>query len=278
MARTAAQLPQGTRITDHISLGVIAKCFPPEKIQQALIETGKSSKRQRNMPAHVTIYYVIAMALYMHVSCKEVLRCLLEGVHWLMGSAARIKVTCRSGISQARVRLGDEVLKKLHDEIVAPIAIDDHKRKTRGAWYHKLRLVSIDGSTLDVADTKANEDAFGRPGVSRGKSAYPQIRFVSLAENGTHVLFGSKMGPYHVGEATMAKEVIGRLEKGMLCLADRNFFSFKLWTQAKNTGAELLWRVKKNMKLPCFKRLEESCTKRHLKPTRILIDYRMCML
>ena len=258
MARTAAQLPKGTRITDHISLGVIAKCFPPEKIQRVLIETGKSSKRQRNMPAHVTIYYVIAMALYMHVSCKEVLRCLLEGVRWLMGSKVQIKVTCRSGISQARVRLGDEVLKKLHDEIVAPIAIDESKRKTRGAWYHKWRLVSIDGSTLDVADTKANEDAFGRPGFSRGKSAYPQIRFVSLAENGTHVLFGSKMGPYHVGEVTMAKEVISRLEKGMLCLADRNFFSFKLWKQAKTTGAELLWRVRKNMKLPCLQRLEDG--------------------
>ena len=258
MARTAAQLPKGTRITDHISLGVIAKCFPREKIEKVLSETGKASKRHRNMPAHVTIYYVIAMALYMHVSCKEVLRCLLEGVRWLMGSSATIKVTCRSGISQARVRLGDEALKKLHDQIVAPIAIDESKRKTKGAWYHKWLLVSIDGSTLDVADTKANEDAFGRPGASRGKSAYPQIRFVSLAENGTHVLFGSKMGPYHVGEVTMAKEVIGRLKKGMLCLADRNFFSFKLWKQAKTTGAELLWRMKKNMKLPCLQRLEDG--------------------
>jgi len=258
MARTVARLPQGTRITDHISLGVIAGCFPPEKIRQVLIETGKTSKRQRNMPAHVTIYYVIVLALYMQVSCKEVLRCLLEGVRWLMGPAAKIEVTGRSGISQARVRLGAEVLERLHDEEVAPIAIETRNRKTKGAWYHKLRLVSIDGSTLDVADTKANEDAFGRPGVSRGQSAYPQIRFVSLVENGTHVLFGSRMGPYHTGETTLAKEVVGRLEKGMLCLADRNFFSFTLWREAQATGAELLWRVKKNMKLPCLKRLEDG--------------------
>jgi Transposase DDE domain len=119
-------------------------------------------------------------------------------------------------------------------------------------------LVSLDGSTLDVADEQANEEAFGRPGASRGSSAYPQIRFVSLVENGTHVLFGSKMEAYTVGEVTLAKAVLPRLRKGMLCLADRNFFSFALWKQAQATGAELLWRIKKNMRLACEKRLADG--------------------
>lgn len=258
MARTIAELPRGTRITDHISLGVIANSFPLEKIQRALAETGKSSKRQRNMPAHVTFYYIIALALYMQVSCREVLRCLLEGVRWLHGTAARIKVTGRSGIAQARVRLGDEVVRRLHDELVAPIAVRGNKRKTKGAWHRNWRLVSMDGSTLDVADTETNEAAFGRPGASRGQSAYPQIRFVSLVENGTHIVFGSRMGPYHTGETTLAREVVKNLKRGMLCLADRNFFSFGLWKQAQSNGADLLWRVKKNMKLLCLKRLDDG--------------------
>ena len=123
---------------------------------------------------------------------------------------------------------------------------------------HARGLVSLDGSTLDVADTQENAAAFGRPGASRGRSAYPQIRFVSLVENGTHVLFGSRMAGGQVGEATLAAEVIGALEPTMLCLADRNFFSFAFWTQAAGTGADLLCRVKKNLVLPCHARLADG--------------------
>jgi len=120
---------------------------------------------------------------------------------------------------------------------------------TKGAWYRGLRLVSIDGSTMEVADEAANDQAFGRPGASRGKSAFPQLRFVSLVENGTHVLFGTQQGPYATGEITLAKAVVGALRKGMLCLGDRNFFGFPLWTQALNSGADLLWRIKAKAQL-----------------------------
>jgi hypothetical protein len=137
---------------------------------------------------------------------------------------------------------------------VKPIAIPT----TKGAWYRTWRLVSLDGSTLDVADEQVNEDAFGRPGASRGSSAYPQIRFVSLVENGTHVLFGSQMDAYTTGEITLAKTVLPNLRKGMLCLADRNFFGYELWKQARATGADLLWRVKKNMRLACETRLPDG--------------------
>ena len=99
---------------------------------------------------------------------------------------------------------------------------------TKGAWYRSWRLVSRDGSTLDIADKKGNEAAFGRLGASRGKSAYPQIRFVSLVDNGTHVLFGSRMADYATSEIALAKTILPSLSKGMLCLADRSFFGFEL--------------------------------------------------
>ncbi len=258
MARTAAELPKGTRITDHISLGVIAKTFPLDMVHQVLGETGKASKRQRDLPAHVVVYYAIALALYMQVSCREVLRCLLEGVRWLLGTATGIKTASRGGIARARVRVGSEPLERLHDELVVPIAIKENGRTTKGAWYRKWRLVSIDGSTLDVADTKENDAAFGRPGASRGQSAFPQVRFVSLVENGTHVLFGTRVAGYDTSEIALAKQVIGSLSAGMLCLADRNFFSYEFWKQAQSTQADLVWRVKKNLKLPCLKRLPDG--------------------
>jgi len=263
MARTVASLPAGSRITDYISLGVIAKAFPLTAIHSVLVKTQKASIRQRDLPAHVVVYYVIALALYMHSSYREVLRCLLEGIQWLRDPSVTLKVAGKSGISQARTRLGWEPLEQLHDQLVGPVA----GPTTKGAWYRQWRLVSLDGSTLDVADEPANEEAFGRPGASRGSSAYPQIRFVSLVENGTHVLFGSQMEAYTTGETTLAKAVLPRLRKGMLCLADRNFFGFPLWKQAQATGAQLLWRGKKNMRLICEQRLPDGSYRSRIYPS-----------
>jgi len=254
MSRTVASLPAGSRITDYISLGVVAKTFPLEKIRAALAAWGKESVRQRDLPAHVVVYYVIALALYMQSSYREVLRCLLEGIQWLVEPGAGINVAGNSGISQARTRLGWEPVRQLHDEVVRPVAV----AATKGAWYRAWRLVSVDGSTLDVADEKDNNEAFGRPGASRGESAYPKIRFVSLVENGTHVLFGSRMADYATSEVALAKTVLPSLCKGMLCLADRGFFGFEMWKQAAATGADLLWRVRKNIHLPCEKRLPDG--------------------
>ncbi len=254
MARTVSGLPSGSRITDYISLGVITKTFPMEKIHHVLSETKKESIRERNLPAHVVMYYVIAMALYMQSSCREVLRCLLEGVQWLLDPSSPINVAGRAGISQARTRLGWEPLRKLHDTVVGPIAV----AATRGAWYRGWRLVSLDGSTMDVADQQANDAAFGRSTGSRGDGAFPQIRFVSLVENGTHVLFGTQMSGYGTSEISLSKSVITHLTNGMLCLADRNFFGFDLWEKASQTGADLLWRIKKDVCLSREKTLPDG--------------------
>jgi hypothetical protein len=254
MARTLAALPEGSRITDYISLGVITKTFPLKRVRAVLAATGKASQRERDLPAHVVVYYAIALALYMQSSYREVLRGLLEGVQWLLDPSVTVKVAGNSGISQARTRLGWEPLRQLHDEVVKPIAVPSSK----GAWYRAWRLVSLDGSTLEVADEQANEAAFGRPGASRGASAYPQIRFVSLVENGTHVLFGTQIGAYRTSERKLAKAVLGALHKGMLCLADRGLFGFELWQQGLGTGADLLWRVQQIRRLNCDQRLADG--------------------
>jgi hypothetical protein len=254
MARTVAALPAGSRITDYISLGVIARFFPAERIHEILQQTNRASVRERDLPAQVVVYYVIALALYMRSSYREVLRCLLEGVQWLLDPSAKIKVAGKSGISQARSRLGAEPLKKLYAAVVAPIA----EKRTQGAWHRQWRLVSLDGSTLDVADTAENEKAFGRPGASRGCSAFPKIRFVALLENGTHVLWAAHMDKYSTDELTLAEKVIPSLGKGMLCLADRFFPSYKLWRMASKTGADLLWRVRQNARLDVEKSLPDG--------------------
>ncbi len=283
MARTLAQLPAGSRVTDYISLGVIAKFFPVEKIHEVLKQTHRASLRERDLPAHVVVYYVIALALYMRSSYREVLRCLLEGVQWLLNPSVKVRVAGKSGISQARSRLGAEPLQRLYSAVVAPIA----EQRTRGAWYRQWRLVSLDGSTLDVADTEENERAFGRSGGSRGSSAFPKIRFVALLENGTHVLWGAQMDRYATDELRLAEQVIPGLRQGMLCMAERFFPSYKLWRAAAQTGAALLWRIRRNARLEMEKRLPDgsylsriyasTADRRHKRNGMVVrvIDYRL---
>lgn len=254
MARTVATLPSGSRITDFMSLGVLADCFPLDKVHEVLQQTGRQSQRQRHLPAHVMVYYVIALALYMEVSYGEVLRCLLEGLEWLGLPVERIRCTGRSGISQARARLGAEPLRRLYQDLVGPIA----QPQTRGSRYRQWTLVSLDGSTLDLADTAENETAFGRPVAARGQSGFPQVRFVCLVENGTHVLFGAEVGSYTTAELELAGKVVKRLQPGWLCLADRLFFGYELWQQASKSGAALLWRVKASRILVPLKRLPDG--------------------
>src|ERR671920_526432 len=158
MARAPAGLPAGIRLSDHVSLGVIAGTFPPDRVRQVLAETGRASERERDLPAHVVVYYTIALALYMTVSTREVLRCLLEGLRWLWRAEA-VRVAGKSGISQARTRLGEAPLRRLYEQVVRPIATP----ATKGARYRAWRLVSLDRSCLDVADTAENCAAGGQP-------------------------------------------------------------------------------------------------------------------
>ena len=107
----------------------------------------------------MVVYYVIALALYMQCSYREVLRCLLEGIQWLRDPSVAIRVAGTMGISQARTRLGWEPMRQVREELVVPVAIS----RTKGAWYGRWRLVSLDGSTLDVADEKLDGGSFRTP-------------------------------------------------------------------------------------------------------------------
>lgn len=245
MARTIASLPAGTRITDYISLGLIARSFPAEKVREILHETGRASVRQRDLPAHVVVYYIIALPLYMRSSCREVLRCLLEGVQWLSDPRATVKVASKSGISQARIRLGLEPLKQLYDSVVQPIAA----RESKGAWYRQWRLSMLMGEEFDTADTVENHKFFGGPEAGADGSAPPRLRFVALLESGSAVLWGARVSPYTAGKLELAHEVVPALRSGILCMADESFLSCELWRRAAQTGADLLWQIQADLQL-----------------------------
>lgn len=266
MARTAAGLPSGMRVTDHMSLGVLTAQFPLEIVEQVLFETERLSERERDLPAHVVVYYAIALALYAEVSTREVLRCVVEGARWLGDPTMMTKTTdtvmpSKSGISQARTRLGAAPLEALYREVVAPIAVSG----TPGAWYRGWRVMSLDGTTLDVGDTVDNARVFGRPDSLRGANAtgaFPQLRLVGLLENGTHAICAAELGALRTksgtSEVALATAVVPRLTGEMLCVADRGFLGYDLWGTAAATGAALLWRASTAFTLPVLERFSDG--------------------
>ena len=261
MAGKALALGGPIRIADYLSLGLLARLVPPGLVDQALTEHGKHSRRQRDLPAHAVAYYVMALSLYRGVNTEEVLRVVTEGMEYLGANAVRREVG-KSAISAARSRLGADVMQTIARQAMAPLATDT----TPGAFYRGLRLVSLDGSCLEVADQTAHREVFGVPATAQGRTGYPQVRFVGLLENGTHVLFGVALGGWRDAEVTLAHEAIGHLQPGMLCMADRGLSGYPLWAAASRTGAQLLWRIPKNRRLPVQKRLADGSYLSQIEP------------
>jgi hypothetical protein len=246
---------EGERLTDRVALGVLTATFPRHLVDAVIEATGRREQRTRLLPAHVVLYYVLAMSLFSSSGYEEVMRSLTEGLTWTSDGGEHYEVPSQVAITKARTRLGPEPLAELFTRAAVPIATP----ATPGAFYRSWRLVSIDGTTFDVADTEANAAELGRAGTGRGDgSAFPQLRVVALGECGTHAVISAAMDSYSVGEVTLAKQVVTSLVPDMLCLADRGFTAHPLFALAAATGAALLWRAKGNAVLPVLERFDDG--------------------
>ena len=254
MARTLAILGSGMRLTDQVSIGLLARTYPRSAIDSALDRSGLLAGRNRLLPVHVVVYYVLALGLFMEASIQEVLRCLLDSLgHFGMEPS---KVATKGAISQARTRVGVEPLRQLFLSCCRPLGTPS----IRGCFWKGLRVMAMDGTTLDTQDTQANEDAFGRSKSGRGETAFPQLRMTLLAECGSHAVVGAAFGSYRDSERTLAREMTDRLDKKMLLLADRGFIGHDIWATFSQSGAQLLWRVGSNIKLEPIKTLKDGST------------------
>ena len=246
MARTRKALPARVDVAHLISAGVLASVCPRALIEEVLAETGKASQRERLLPAPAVVYYVMALALWREAPLEEVLRVVCEGLQWLGGGEVEAVQASKSAISQARSRLGPQVMQRLAQRVLRPLAAPG----APGAWYRGLRVMALDGSCMDVADERANAAFFGYPTATRGQSAFPQARLLGMVECGTHAIVAAGIAAYARSEKAMAAELLpGWLRKDMLMMADRGFYSFKLWAIACDSGAALLWRVSSTIKL-----------------------------
>lgn len=286
MPRVGWRKPESERrLSDLVSVGVLARVFPPGLVDEVIAGVGRTERRHRSLPARVMAYFAIGMALYSEGSYEDVLAQLTDGLSWASGWTQTYRAPSKSAIFQARARLGAEPVKALFERVARPIGTD----ATPGVWLAGRRLVAIDGLCLDVADTIANEQHFGRPGVNKGeRAAFPQARVVALAECGTHAVFAAEVGTYAESEAVLADRLMDRLAPGMLLTADRGFFSYALWRKASTGSADLLWRIRTDSSGPTPVHVEDlpdgswladlrqrhSAAARAAEPMRVrIIDY-----
>jgi hypothetical protein len=234
------------RLTDSISLGVLADVLPRDLIEEVLNETGKREKRSRLLPAHVIVRFCQAMCLFYEDDYEEVMRKLVGSLEDMNSWAGNWQVPSVSAISQARSRLGPEPMRELFDRVARPIA----DLGTKGAWLGSRRLMAVDGFVLDVPDTPANEAAFRLSRTDGIRSSYPQVRVLGLGECGSHAIVDAAVSGSNTGEQTLLPQLFRSFEPDMLVLADRNFYGYDLWQQALDTDAALLWRIVANINLP----------------------------
>jgi Insertion element 4 transposase N-terminal/Transposase DDE domain len=240
------------RLTDYLSIGVLTATVPRFVVDEVIAATGRREKRSRLLPAHVVVYFVMALALFRD-GYDEVIRSLVHGLQFARTWSKAWQVPTTGALSQARVRLGEQVMRDLFTRVARPLATPS----TPGGWLGPWRLVAIDGVMLDIPDTAANLDVYQKA-VGGTRRPYPQVKVVGLGECGTHAVLDAALGSIRHGERELASPLARSLEPNMLVMADRGFFSYELWRTYLLTGAQLLWRLTKTTYLPVLQVLPDG--------------------
>jgi hypothetical protein len=253
------------RLPDRISLGVLARTFPASVLDEVIDAAGVREVRYRRLPARLMVVFTLACWLFMRSGYGVVLSKLADA-HALDDEGwGDWQAPWTGSISKAKAKLGAKPFKLLF----ARTAVPSGTPQVPGVFHAGLRVVTVDGFTLDLQDTKENAEFFGRGGNGSGeKNPYPQLRALVLAESGTRALLAAAYGPSGTGEQTLAEDLLPALRPGMLVLADRNFASWKLWRAAAATGAHLCWRMSAAFRLPVLQVLPDGTYLSELEPPR----------
>src|SRR6266849_1480159 len=258
---TQTGLVGGGRLTDWVSLGVLASWVPRDAVDDAIEATGKSAKRAGGkLPPHVMTYFVMALALFAGDDYEEVAVRLTETLRDWGCWDDSWSVPTSGGLTQARQRLGSEPVRELFSQVAVPVADEE----TAGAFLGPWRLMTIDGFEWDAPDSDQNAAAFGYAGTGKGeadKAAFPKARVVTIGECASHAVVDAAIGPVRSkgsGEQSLARTLYPHLSEDWLLIADRNFYNWQDWCTAADTGAALLWRVKSDLRLPVLELLPDG--------------------
>lgn len=243
-------------VRDLISLGVLGAFVPRDVVDATIAELGRDLKRRGGkLPPWSVVYLSMLMALYPDDDYEELAVRLSPLVAW--GREELGEPATSGGVTQARARLGFEVVQQVFERVAVPVA----DAVTTGAFVGLRRLVAIDGFEVDLPETPENAATFGYSGSGENRSAYPKARVVAVAECASRAIISARIGPISgkgTGERSLAGDLWAGLEPDMLCLADAGFYSWEAWHAAASTGAGLLWRVGDGLRLPVVDKLDDG--------------------
>ncbi|MFB4308947.1 IS4 family transposase [Actinomadura sp. GTD37] len=244
-------------MTERIGIGVLTRIVPRELVDEVVLESGRREQRLRKLPARVVVYFVMAMTLFHDESYEEVMRKLVQGLRWLGSWRAEWMIPTPGALTQARQRLGAEVMRDLFERVAVPCAL----RSTKGAWLGRWRLMALDGFDVEVFDSPANGDRFGFSGKKKNeKGVFPKALIVGLAECGTHAIVGAEIGAQRETEVALATRLLtsGAVGDDMLIIADKGMYSHENLKRIKDGGADALFRAKANNDLPILEWLPDG--------------------
>jgi hypothetical protein len=237
-------------------LSQVLTVIPETSVQEALLSTNNTDKRKRLLPRASMAYFVVFMALCHGRRYEEVFRIMSESQKAQFGPLELIELPATSSIVEARQRLGVKSMENLSKRVLQPLAIEGF---TKGAFFKRWRLVSIDGIVQNVPDTPANAAYFPRPKSQYGDGAYPQIRCVALVECGTRAVINFATTKKKVkSEQAIAMQLLTKVESDWLLLADRLYCDGKKWRLATERGGKAIFRAKADILLPVMKRLSDG--------------------
>ncbi|MFB7946508.1 IS4 family transposase [Kitasatospora phosalacinea] len=242
----AVGVADGAFAPGHI--GELTRIVPFEMVDEVLAETRRVQRRVRLVPARVTVYLLLAGALFAGLGYRQVFDRMCAGL--------ADPVPARPGgsaLRQARQRLGAAPMKALFDLVRGPAAATAAQARWRG-----LLVVAVDGTLLPVPDTTANLAVFAKQRCNNGTGGYPQVRLTALVACGTRAVIAAVFGPATTGELGYAGRLTDDLHAGTLLLGDRNFAAAGLLNRFAATGAHLLVRCKSGRRLPPVARCRDG--------------------
>jgi hypothetical protein len=233
--------------------------MPLGLIEEVIAEAGCRERRRRLLPAAAVVVFVLGLCLFSGEGYGEVVRKLAG---WLGPLAGRggWRVPGTSALAKGRRRVGPGPFKMLFARLAGPVS----GPAVPGAAAFGRLLVALDGTVLDVPHTPANIAAFGAPPAgSGGAGGFPQVRVVTAAACGTHGLLDAAFRgrrSARSSEQDLARKITtrGRLRRGMLVLADRNFCGYPVAATLAATGADLLIRARADQRFPVLEALPDG--------------------
>jgi hypothetical protein len=184
-------LSDESKFSHALRFEVLEQLCPPELVSDLLSRCHAWGERERSLNQLLLVYYVIALSLFRRLNLAAVLAHLVRGLRWLWPNPC-LRLPTAAALVYRRRQLGTPVLRHLFQCVCRPMATE----QTKGAFRFGLRLMAIDGTMVDLADTPANVQVFGRRPAARGTCAWPQAQVVALGESGTHAICDAGLWPY----------------------------------------------------------------------------------